>query len=88
MDNKNPNHLNESNDEWNEDDILRDDMFSLSNISNMISMSSNPNMTMPNMFSMPVNPNMYSANMPTLPNINSDESLQSSPKEKKISNKK
>jgi hypothetical protein len=88
MNNKNFQGTNESKDEWNENDILSDDMFSLSNISNMISMSSNPNMSMPNMVNTPVNPNMYTANMPTLLNINSEEALQKSTQEKNFSNKK
>ncbi|MBU3190493.1 hypothetical protein K9O30_12075 [Clostridium bowmanii] len=65
-----------------EEDILNEDIFSLSNMSNMISMSSNPNMYMPGIINLPINPNMYSANMP---NINSEDPLSESPEDKKFS---
>lgn len=64
------------------DDILNDDMFGLSNMSNMISVSNNPNMYMPGIINLPVNPNMYSANMP---NINNDDPLKENSEDKKFS---
>ena len=53
MDNKNFEDTKKSNNEWDENDILNEDMFNISNMSNMISMSSIPNMYTPNMASMP-----------------------------------
>ena len=65
-----------------EEDILNDDMFSLSNISNMISMSSNTSMYMPGIINFPTNPNMYSANMSK---VNSNGDLKESREDKKFS---
>ncbi|MGH4139517.1 hypothetical protein [Clostridium sp.] len=59
------------NDTRSADDILNDGMFSLSNISNMISVSTNPN--------------MYMSGIANLPNINSDDPLKESPEDKKFS---
>jgi hypothetical protein len=53
MNDKNLDGTNILEDEWNEDDILNDDLSSMSNISNMISMS---NVFMPN------TPNILSIN--------------------------
>jgi len=64
----------------NSSDVWTDDMFNISNISNMISMSSNPNMHMPNMVNMPINPNMYMPNMPTIVNVNNDNLVQKNKK--------
>jgi len=75
MNNKIFKDTKESEDLRSEDDILNDDLFSLSNLSNMISMSStNPNMYMPGLI-----------NLPTNPNISSDDPLQESTEEKKFS---
>ncbi|MGV8983489.1 hypothetical protein [Clostridium sp.] len=64
----------EPNDSRSADDILNDDIFSLSNISNMISMSSNSSMYMPGMINFPINPN-----------INSTDPLKESSEDEKFS---
>lgn len=66
MNTKNLQDTKESNDEWNEDDILDHGMFSMSNMSNMVSVSSNSN--------------MYTSNTPTLDNSTTNDPLQKSTK--------
>jgi hypothetical protein len=74
MDNKNWEDTKKTDEQWDENDILNDDMFNISNMSNMISMSSMSNMYMPS--------------MPTIVNINSGDTLEESREEKSFLNKK
>lgn len=63
MDYKNFEDKKTLNNQWDENDILNEDMFNISNMSNMISMSNIPNMYMPNMVS---TPNGISRNKPVI----------------------
>ena len=74
MDNKNWDDIKGPTDQWDENDILNNDMFDISNMSNMISMSSMPNMYMPN--------------TPTIVNINSADFLEKNREEKSFLNKR
>jgi hypothetical protein len=74
MSNKNFEDTEKSDNQLNENDILNDDMFNISNMTNMVSMSSIPNTYMPS--------------MPTIVNINSGDALQENREEKSFLYKK